>query len=171
MVFKTLRSYLPAFFSTRPFSEAMDVQSKRLVPPPENKSRLSQRSLHDAPIFRLLLKVAVSGTQQCDFQIFEGRNCPNIITNKASLAIQATMQLSEAMLVHGNPNPPSSTHWFPAVFVLTKTATLAYIANMSGMSKFHLQHLLLNEFGWGISTTKKFIQFSNCHFSRCTHVH
>ena len=26
----------------------------------------SQRSLHNAPIFRLLLKVAVSGTHQCD---------------------------------------------------------------------------------------------------------
>ena len=27
----------------------------------------SQRSLHNAPIFRLLLKVAVDGTHQCDF--------------------------------------------------------------------------------------------------------
>ena len=27
----------------------------------------SQRSLHNAPIFRLLLKVAVNGTHQCDF--------------------------------------------------------------------------------------------------------
>jgi hypothetical protein len=33
---------------------------------------LSQRSLHIAPIFRLLLKVAVNGTQQCDFQNFCG---------------------------------------------------------------------------------------------------
>ena len=30
----------------------------------------SQRSLHNAPIFRLLLKVAVKGTHQCDFLIF-----------------------------------------------------------------------------------------------------
>jgi hypothetical protein len=30
----------------------------------------SQRSLHYAPIFRLLLKVAVNGTHQCDFQNF-----------------------------------------------------------------------------------------------------
>ena len=32
----------------------------------------SQRSLHNAPIFRLLLKVAVNGTHQCDFQNFWG---------------------------------------------------------------------------------------------------
>ena len=32
----------------------------------------SQRSLHNAPIFRLLLKVAVNGTHQCDFQNFCG---------------------------------------------------------------------------------------------------
>jgi hypothetical protein len=31
---------------------------------------VSQRSLHNAPIFRLLLKVAVNGTHQCDFQNF-----------------------------------------------------------------------------------------------------
>ena len=33
----------------------------------------SQRSLHNAPIFRLLLKVAVNGAHQCDFLIFAGR--------------------------------------------------------------------------------------------------
>ena len=32
----------------------------------------SQRSLHNAPIFRLLLKVAVKGTHQCDLQYFCG---------------------------------------------------------------------------------------------------
>ena len=32
----------------------------------------SQRSLHNAPIFRLLRKVAVNGTHQCDFQNFCG---------------------------------------------------------------------------------------------------
>ena len=35
-------------------------------------SLLSQRSLHNAPIFRLLLKVAVNGTHQCDFLNFCG---------------------------------------------------------------------------------------------------
>ena len=32
----------------------------------------SQRSLHNAPIFRLLLKVAVKGTHQCDLHYFCG---------------------------------------------------------------------------------------------------
>jgi hypothetical protein len=32
----------------------------------------SQRSLHNAPIFRLLLKVAVNGTHQCDLLNFCG---------------------------------------------------------------------------------------------------
>ena len=32
----------------------------------------SQRSLHNAPIFRLLLKVAVNGTHQCDLHNFCG---------------------------------------------------------------------------------------------------
>ena len=32
----------------------------------------SQRSLHNAPIFRLLLKVAVKGTHQCDLLYFCG---------------------------------------------------------------------------------------------------
>ena len=37
---------------------------------------VSQRSLHNAPIFRLLLKVAVNGTHQCDFPNFCGQQCP-----------------------------------------------------------------------------------------------
>ena len=40
-------------------------------------SEASQRSLHIAPIFRLLLKVAVNGTQQCDFLNFCGSFGPN----------------------------------------------------------------------------------------------
>ena len=36
----------------------------------------SQRSLHNAPIFRLLLKVAVNGTHQCDFLNFCGASSP-----------------------------------------------------------------------------------------------
>ena len=35
-------------------------------------TRASQRSLHNAPIFRLLLKVAVNGMHQCDFLNFCG---------------------------------------------------------------------------------------------------
>ena len=40
----------------------------------------SQRSLHNAPIFRLLLKVAVNGTHQCDFQNFCGALGPQRFT-------------------------------------------------------------------------------------------
>ena len=42
--------------------------------------RTSQRSLHNAPIFRLLLKVAVKGTHQCDFDIFAGAHGPQHTT-------------------------------------------------------------------------------------------
>ena len=38
----------------------------------------SQRSLHNAPIFRLLLKVAVNGTHQCDFLNFCGGLGPQL---------------------------------------------------------------------------------------------
>ena len=38
----------------------------------ERLDKASQRSLHNAPIFRLLLKVAVNGTHQCDFLNFCG---------------------------------------------------------------------------------------------------
>ena len=41
----------------------------------------SQRSLHNAPIFRLLLKVAVKGTHQCDFTNFCGVSDPNATFN------------------------------------------------------------------------------------------
>jgi hypothetical protein len=41
-------------------------------------SGVSQRSLHNAPIFRLLLKVAVNGTHQCDFQNFCGALAPQL---------------------------------------------------------------------------------------------
>ena len=41
---------------------------------------VSQRSLHNAPIFRLLLKVAVNGTHQCDFLNFCGGPGPQHLT-------------------------------------------------------------------------------------------
>ena len=46
----------------------------------------SQRSLHNAPIFRLLLKVAVNGTHQCDFQNFCGADGPNAKLRKRNTA-------------------------------------------------------------------------------------
>ena len=49
----------------------------------------SQRSLHYTPIFRLLLKVAVNGTRQCDFLIFCGASVPtNGILNFQCRAFQ-----------------------------------------------------------------------------------
>ena len=48
--------------------------------------RLSQRSLHNAPIFRLLLKVAVKGTHQCDFFNFCGAHGPNKSISGARLS-------------------------------------------------------------------------------------
>ena len=44
----------------------------RTQPPKLDHDGASQRSLHNAPIFRLLLKVAVKGTHQCDFLNFCG---------------------------------------------------------------------------------------------------
>ena len=46
------------------------------------QTQASQRSLHNEPIFRLLLKVAVKGTQQCEFLNFCGVYSP--ITHSTS---------------------------------------------------------------------------------------
>ena len=48
------------------------VTSKNLPTSQVDPSHPSQRSLHNAPIFRLLLKVAVNGTHQCDLTNFCG---------------------------------------------------------------------------------------------------
>ena len=47
-------------------------------------SCLSQRSLHDTPIFRLLLKVAVNGTHQCDSFNFCGSFGPQLTIGLAA---------------------------------------------------------------------------------------
>jgi hypothetical protein len=49
---------------------------------PQFQPTVSQRSLHNEPIFRLLLKVAVKGTQQCEFLNFCGALCPNNVKIK-----------------------------------------------------------------------------------------
>ena len=54
----------------------------------------SQRSLHDAPIFRLLLKVAVNGTHQCDFLNF----CGPFKVQLAQRILQATLSKRPAKL-------------------------------------------------------------------------
>ena len=56
--------------------------------PHKRRCQASQRSLHIAPIFRLLLKVAVNGTQQCDFLIFCGSYGPNRTRGTSSMALQ-----------------------------------------------------------------------------------
>ena len=48
---------------------------------------LSQCSLHNAPIFRLLLKVAVNGTHQCESLNFCGDLCPNQFSESVTLGI------------------------------------------------------------------------------------
>ena len=47
----------------------------------------SQCSLHNAPIFRLLLKVAVNGTHQCESLNFCGDLCPNQFSESVTLGI------------------------------------------------------------------------------------
>ena len=48
------------------------VKSKLVLQLGRYMKLVSQRSLHNAPIFRLLLKVAVNGTHQCDLSNFCG---------------------------------------------------------------------------------------------------
>ena len=50
----------------------------RSLVPPGSQAFASQCSLHNAPIFRLLLKVAVNGTHQCESLNFCGASCPNV---------------------------------------------------------------------------------------------
>ena len=49
--------------AAHPANTEIDPWSDMWAPP---LLATSQRSLHNAPIFRLLLKVAVNGTHQCD---------------------------------------------------------------------------------------------------------
>jgi hypothetical protein len=51
---------------------------------------ISQRSLQDAPIFRLLLKVAVKGTHQCDFINFCGGVTPQLLTTMGARGVRQT---------------------------------------------------------------------------------
>ena len=58
----------------------------------------SQRSLHNAPIFRLLLKVAVNGTHQCDYSNFCGglgsQLMPRAAASSPGLAIESSLSTS-----------------------------------------------------------------------------
>ena len=64
----------------------------------------SQRSLHNAPIFRLLLKVAVNGTHQCDFYNFWGALGP-----QQSLRWRVTFRSQQMPCCISVVE--SSTHW------------------------------------------------------------
>ena len=55
---------------THPYTETLRLAASLATFPVGQQSLTSQRSLHNAPIFRLLLKVAVKGTHQCDFLNF-----------------------------------------------------------------------------------------------------
>ena len=56
----------------QPPPQAIPRLNQMNAQPPWALTRPSQRSLHNAPIFRLLLKVAVNGTHQCDCHNFCG---------------------------------------------------------------------------------------------------
>jgi hypothetical protein len=64
----------------RPPSEVMLVLRQKKAQPLHPLSGASQRSLHNAPIFRLLLKVAVNGTHQCDCLDFCGGLGPQYVS-------------------------------------------------------------------------------------------
>ena len=60
----------------RAYFRALLTSHLKICPKICPKIHLSQRSLHNEPIFRLLLKVAVKGTQQCEFLNFCGVYSP-----------------------------------------------------------------------------------------------
>ena len=81
----------------------------------ETKGCASQRSLHNAPIFRLLLKVAVKGTHQCDFLNFcgaiwpqqskQGRNMKRDATNKSRLPAPSRWVFTRALVLTASGSP------------------------------------------------------------------
>ena len=70
--------------------------TERIARPRPLQILASQRSLHNAPIFRLLLKVAVKGTHQCDLQFFGGT--PGF----QQLEWETYLETKEKMLVKSN---------------------------------------------------------------------
>ena len=62
---------LPARLNgARALAETLDLHLASVAVAQHAVRMPSQRSLHNAPIFRLLLKAAVNGTHQCDFLNF-----------------------------------------------------------------------------------------------------
>lgn len=78
----------------RPPSEVMLVVRKKRAQPLHPLSGASQRSLHNAPIFRLLLKVAVNGTHQCDCLNFCGGFGPQPVSPTCSHLLRGSRAAS-----------------------------------------------------------------------------
>jgi hypothetical protein len=85
-----------------------------------NVSQLaSQCSLHSEPIFRLLLKVAVNGTHQCESLNFCGTLCPNPPTVIVARTRQGILQTA------GARRPGLITFHFNQIWKRQKTTVLA----------------------------------------------
>ena len=78
----------------RPPSEVMPAVRKKRAQPLHPLSGASQRSLHNAPIFRLLLKVAVNGTHQCDCLNFCGGFGPQHVSPTCSHLLRGSRAAS-----------------------------------------------------------------------------
>ena len=96
------------------------------------QNHVSQRSLHNAPIFRLLLKVAVNGTHQCDFINFCGQQCPTFskkgsLKGTCALHVQCTA-FSWRLLWMGRINVASSIFADSNVQHSTRKAVLKWRA-------------------------------------------
>ena len=75
---------------------------------------LSQRSLQDAPIFRLLLKVAVKGTHQCDFFNFWGGF--GLPTNRNETIVQTATCARLTQVCEESPSAPTTYDQLPTTF-------------------------------------------------------
>ena len=69
----------------------------------------SQRSLHNAPIFRLLLKVAVNGTHQCDLLNFCGTQVPTIRKTYIGELVASRSLGLDLYVKPNSPQVPAST--------------------------------------------------------------
>ena len=83
----------------------------------------SQRSLHNAPIFRLLLKVAVNGTHQCDFFNFCGALWVPTVPKHRS-----TLPACTSNVAHHHHSLESQQHPMKNSMSLFKKALITHIA-------------------------------------------
>jgi len=109
----------------------------------DHHSRASQRSLHNAPIFRLLLKVAVNGTHQCDFLNFCGglgrqRGIPLTISCHTKLSVATPPKTETATIRCHTPRHRHQTischtpkHRIPPPLLIVSSHTPRYTQVMS----------------------------------------